>query len=114
MDFKEYQDKAISFAAYPTHPALNASGDYIPLYPVLALGEEAGEVQGKIAKAIRDGAKYNELREVVSKELGDVLWQLSAVATHFHLDLEDIAIQNIEKLESRKARNVIQGSGDER
>jgi NTP pyrophosphatase (non-canonical NTP hydrolase) len=47
-------------------------------------------------------------------ELGDILWYLSEMATACELKLEDIASQNIEKLFSRKDRDAISGSGDNR
>ena len=97
MDFKQYQTKAVSFAIYPaTHKVL---------YPTLGLCGEAGEVAEKVKKQVRDGVFS---RHETAKELGDVLWYLANLAN----DL--IAENNIEKLESRKERNVIQGSGDNR
>jgi NTP pyrophosphatase (non-canonical NTP hydrolase) len=47
-------------------------------------------------------------------ELGDVLWNLANMAADQGIKLEDIAIFNIEKLKSRMARGVIQGSGGDR
>ena len=56
----------------------------------------------------------DETLQGISKELGDVLWQLSAVATGFGLSLGDIAKENIAKLKDRQERKVLEGSGDER
>ena len=53
------------------------------------------------------------LKDVV-KELGDVLWYLSTLASDLDVSLEDIAQTNVEKLTSRKERNKLQGSGDNR
>ena len=50
----------------------------------------------------------------VKKELGDVLWYLANLANDLGYSLSEIAENNIEKLESRKERGVIQGSGDNR
>ena len=50
----------------------------------------------------------------MSKELGDVLWYVATMADHFGLSLKDIAQQNVDKLQDRKARGKIQGSGDNR
>ena len=45
--FREYQNKAVSFAIYPaTHKVL---------YPTLGLCGEAGEVADKVKKQVRDG-----------------------------------------------------------
>ena len=55
-----------------------------------------------------------EKREALRGELGDVLWYIAQLATEFDLKLEDVATGNIEKLQSRMARGVIGGSGDNR
>ena len=103
MDFKEYQRKAVSFAVYPaTHKVL---------YPTLGLCGESGEVAEKVKKQVRDGV-FN--RHEVAKELGDVLWYLTNVCNDIGYSLDEIAALNINKLNSRKERNVIQGSGDNR
>lgn len=46
--------------------------------------------------------------------MGDVFWYLSALATELGLDLNEIAEDNIQKLFSRKERNVLHGNGDYR
>ena len=60
------------------------------------------------------GVISEEKKDLLSKELGDVLWYLSQLATEFGLKLDDIAEQNIEKLYSRMERNQLHGSGDNR
>lgn len=83
-------------------------------YAVMNLAGEVGEVLSLRAKMIRDGTPYIVVQENMRKELGDVLWHIAAIADDYQLDLKDIAVTNINKLESRKARNVIQGNGDNR
>ena len=103
MEFFEYQHKAVSFAVYPaTHKVL---------YPTLGLCGESGEVAEKVKKQVRDGV-FN--RHEVAKELGDVLWYLTNVCNDIGYNLEEIAKMNIDKLSSRKKRDKIQGSGDNR
>lgn len=107
MNFNEYQKEAMKVRL--------RSAD--TLYAVMGLAEEAGEVAGKFAKFRRDegfGAPINALRESVKKELGDVLWMMAAVAYDMDLKLEEIAEANIAKLNSRKERGVLGGSGDNR
>jgi NTP pyrophosphatase (non-canonical NTP hydrolase) len=67
-------------------------------------------------KAIRDdGAEITgERREALAKELGDVLWYVSQLATELGLELDEIASANLEKLLSRQRRGVLSGSGDNR
>jgi len=50
----------------------------------------------------------------MTKELGDVLWYLSQLSTELSISLEEVASLNIEKLISRKKRNKLHGSGDNR
>lgn len=103
IGFRDYQKKAVSFAIYPaTHKVL---------YPTLGLCGEAGEVAEKVKKQVRDGV-FN--RHEVAKELGDVLWYLANLSSDIGYNLDEIAAMNIEKLSSRKDRNKIQGSGDNR
>lgn len=109
MDFSEYQRASRATAVYP-----NAGEDLT--YPALGLCGEAGEVAEKVKKAIRDdgGVLSEERRAALAAELGDVLWYLSQLATEADLDLDVIAAANLEKLLSRRARGVLQGSGDRR
>ncbi len=50
----------------------------------------------------------------MAKELGDVLWYVSQLASELGLDLDQIAQLNLDKLRSRQRRGVLSGSGDER
>lgn len=88
--------------------------DYV--YPALGLSEEAGEVCGKFAKILRD--KNGDLTEndknEISKEIGDCMWMIAEICTVLGLKLHEVMEQNINKLESRKQRNVLSGSGDNR
>ena len=126
MNFNDYQKKASEVAIYPSCIVVGSSGehrvaDYI--YPALGLVDEAGEVAGKIKKIIRDkhgsilDVKLNidtEVQDMVTKELGDVLWYIAELAGKFNVSLEDVAKTNIEKLTSRQKRGKLGGSGDNR
>ncbi|MEA3293101.1 MAG: nucleoside triphosphate pyrophosphohydrolase family protein [Patescibacteria group bacterium] len=109
MNFKEYQDKSRETAIYP-----NKDNNFI--YPVLGLVGESGEVAEKIKKVLRDnnGIIDEERKQEIKKELGDVLWYIAQIATELNLQLDEIACFNIEKLKSRKHRNQLHGSGDNR
>ncbi len=120
--FSEYQKEAnflkISLDKFlEKHP--NLPEDVILLmrvaYDGLGMGE-AGEVQGKIKKIIRDNGGYisAESREAIKGELSDVLWYISSMCDTLDIKLEDIATYNIEKLKSRRDRGVLHGSGDNR
>lgn len=109
MNLNDYQKAALVTAFHPEK--------YKIIYPALGLGNEAGEVQGKIKKWLRgdDGETMSEERkEVLKGELGDVLWYLASLAADLGLELEDIAQCNIDKLRSRQERGTLQGDGDTR
>lgn len=104
MNFKEYQELAKQTAIYPESARI--------FYPCLGLAGEVGEVCEKIKKHVRDGRSLDV--EELKKELGDVLWYVSAIASDLGIDLEDVATTNYEKLKSRQERNALKGSGDNR
>ena len=119
MDFDEYQNRAGALAEYPEIYVKDKNGEMIRadyIYPTLGLCGESGEVAEKIKKIVRndEGVIFSGKQDEVKKELGDVLWYLQQLATEFKLDLEDVAVGNIEKLEDRKERNVIKSEGDNR
>lgn len=81
-------------------------------YLGLGLAGEVGEVTGILAKLKRDGGPLDKAN--LTKELGDVLWFLAGISTYFGISLADVAKCNQDKIESRKARGVLGGSGDNR
>lgn len=109
MDFKKYQAESKKTALYP-----EVGKNFV--YPTLGLAGESGEVAEKIKKVIRDkgGIIDEETRELIKKELGDVLWYVSQIASELSLSLDEIAEKNIEKLLSRLERGKIGGNGDNR
>ncbi len=109
MEFDSYQIKARETALYPNLGSNN-------IYPTLGLVGEAGEVAEKVKKVLRDknGKFDKESKDAIKKELGDVLWYLANLCTEFKFSLDDVASFNLEKLNSRKKRGNIQGSGDDR
>ena len=84
-----------------------------PDYAILGLPGEVGELCSLVAKSIRDGRKLDHDQNI-KKELGDCLWFIAAIAADHGLTLEDVARSNINKLYSRRDRNTLQGSGDNR
>lgn len=104
MNFNEYQDKALSFR-------LRSADE---LYAMYNLAGEVGELMSHEAKMIRDGGNIGTHLENVKKELGDILWCVSAIARDNGFDLDEVAQGNIDKLTRRKANNTIKGSGDDR
>lgn len=109
MDLNSYQSFARRTARYPD---LGAN----ILYPTLGLCGEAGEVADKVKKVLRDqGGDFSSAnKQAIALELGDVLWYVAQLADELGFSLQRVAELNLEKLQSRAARNVISGSGDER
>jgi len=121
--FSEYSEIARQSDVYPKMdrqvavaiPGSNLPFRYterLPVYPALALGGEAGEFSEKVKKAWRDGTPLNT--EEAAKELGDVLWYVDAAAKDMGYTLQQIAQMNLDKIQSRRARGVLGGSGDNR
>lgn len=119
VNLDDYQYVAIRTAVYP-----GAQGPIGLLYTALGLGNEAGEVLGKVKKLVRDDNSdillthnmkvSEEKKAAIAGELGDVLWYAAMVATELGLSLNDIAYENIQKLADRKERGVLTGDGDNR
>jgi len=104
--FNEYQAKAKETAIYN-----------LPIiYPTIGLNGEAGEVAENVKKMIRDdgGILTEERRQSIIKELGDVLWYLANLASDIGVTLDEVACQNLEKLNLRKEKGVLKGDGDTR
>ena len=109
MDFDNYQIEARKTAIYPDK-------DKNFIYPTLGLVGESGEVAEKIKKILRDknGIFDYESKLALKKELGDVLWYLSNLCDELEFSLNDVANENLEKLNLRISRGKISGSGDDR
>ena len=110
INLDDYQAKTRLTAVYP--PIAGAKF----LYPVLGLSGEAGELTNKVKIVFRDhnGQMNAEQREQILHELGDVLWYVSRIADDLEISLSEVATMNINKLLSRKNRQVLAGSGDTR
>ena len=78
----------------------------------LGLVGEAGEIAEKVKKQIRDNKPA--AGEEVLKELGDVLFYVASLANIYGSGLDEVMQKNVDKLNSREARGVLGGSGDNR
>ena len=114
MTLNDYQNISAKTAIYKDKDKL--------LYTALGLAGEAGEIANKVKKIIRDkdftgnavDSLNHEEKYALIKELGDVLWYVSAIAHDLGFSLSHVADINVGKLQSRKERGVLQGSGDMR
>ncbi len=108
VDFNSYQRSAVTTAIYPDQHKIT--------YPALGMAGEAGEVANKVKKLIRDGPdkRPDTWREDIASEIGDGLWYCAALADDLNLTLCMIASQNLAKLQKRKDKGTLGGSGDTR
>lgn len=117
MNVKNYQKIIEETAIYPKEIAL--------AYCAMGLTGEAGEVADKIKKLYRDQQLHtldaaaeivliDENKYDIAKELGDVLWYVTAMANELDMDLEEIMEMNYNKLIKRRETNTLHGSGDYR
>jgi NTP pyrophosphatase (non-canonical NTP hydrolase) len=110
MNLDEYQERA-------KRTDLNVVSKENDLdYYVLGLTSEAGEVAGrmKIIHRNKDGILSDVDKQGVARELGDVLWYISALAEKLGFTLGDIAEMNLQKLYSRKENNELKIHGPEK
>lgn len=127
VTMNEYQLMASATAVYP------GRGTFLGLmYVTGKMAGEAGEFSENTFKALRDddianviehtpptiavcfGELKPERKAKSKKELGDILWYVSQSAFELGYSLDEIAFDNIEKLRSRKERDVLHGSGSDR
>jgi NTP pyrophosphatase (non-canonical NTP hydrolase) len=110
MQLNEYQQKALETAIYP------GKDEKSVIYPALGLAGESGEVVEKVKKLLRDkgGVVDDKFVHDVTLELGDVLWYVAVLADAIGMTLNDVAQVNIAKLNTRKFKGTLSGSGDHR
>lgn len=109
MNFQEYQEQSRKTAVYP-----NVGDNFV--YPILGIAGESGEVAEKIKKILREknGVVDEDSKQEIAKELGDLLWYMSQLASELGISLDDVAQKNIAKTQSRMERGVLLGDGDNR
>jgi NTP pyrophosphatase (non-canonical NTP hydrolase) len=115
MDLDKYQKHTQRTAQY-SYASEKGVRTKDLVYPVLGLNGEAGEVAEKLKRLVRANKRYvsDEERAAIALELGDILWYVAQSALRMRYKLSEIAHLNIEKLQSRRRRNKVLGSGDNR
>lgn len=93
MKISEYQKAADATDVSSRAPWIGLSQN------LFGLLEKAGQLGNALKKRLRDRGSYSEesFRADMERSLGEALWYLAAVATHFKVDLEAIAERNIEE-----------------
>jgi NTP pyrophosphatase (non-canonical NTP hydrolase) len=110
MTLDEYQQQALTTVISQNDDLKDT------LHWVLGINGEAGEVADKVKKIIRDkDGQISQADKVdLAKEIGDVLWYLAVFAHDLGFSFDEVAQQNLAKLQSRQQRGVLGGSGDNR
>lgn len=93
MTINEYQKLAMT----TLNPELDKKD--VLINGVMGLCGESGEVIDIVKKHLAQGHELD--KEKIIKELGDVAWYMAEIATVLDVDLEDVLVQNIEKLKKR-------------
>lgn len=95
LTFRKYQAQAIR--------TNRVRGDELTsmIVPLLGLAGEAGSLLTEYKKWLREGDRYRVFTDQVSEELGDILWYLANIAQNAGLDLQEIAAENLSKLQDR-------------
>ena len=88
MEIDSYQKRAKSTRSYETK--------HVEI-PFLGLAGEAGALIAEYKKFVRDKGSPKHFKEILSEELGDLLWYISEIASKYDLSLEDVALKNLEK-----------------
>ena len=99
MEFRTFQLLAQKTDQVPTEQKSQNNTDII--VPLLGLAGETGELLAEYKKHLRDGESYMIFKNRVSEELGDLLWYIANVATKFNLNLNEIAENNLHKVNDR-------------
>ena len=109
MEFDEYQRLAARTGYGP-----DKDKSFVLMIHSMGLAGETGEVIEKLKHVMRDegGVVSEEKRQLLKKEMGDVLWYLSELARTLGFSFDEIATLNIKKLEDRAKRGMIGGEGD--
>ncbi|MEV5721465.1 nucleoside triphosphate pyrophosphohydrolase family protein [Amycolatopsis mediterranei] len=95
MELSDYQRAAVRT---DQRPGTDLEAITIAL---LGLAGEAGSVATEYKKQRRDGAAYLASKIRMREELGDVLWYVADLCEKFGLDLDDVAVANLDKVKDR-------------
>ena len=104
MNIDSYQDQAVETAIF--------KNDF---YPIASLMVEAAELADLFVKPmLRGDSTQPDFRAKVVYEAGDVLWNLAVLLRRNGINLSEVAEINLKKLQDRKMRGVLLGSGGNR
>jgi NTP pyrophosphatase (non-canonical NTP hydrolase) len=103
MDFKEFQIRVNQTDILDR--ASSGNSEEALLLSILGLLGEGGSLSSLMKKLRRDSMTIENTQELIKRELGDVLWYVSSIATHCQLDLTSIAELGLERAEEKHGDN---------
>lgn len=68
-------------------------------HAIIGLTTETGEISDAAKKAIFYGQEFDV--DNLKEEIGDLFWYMAIIFRHYEWDLDEILIQNIQKLQKR-------------
>ena len=100
----------LTFRAYSRAASeTDQTGEDGVLVAVLGIVGEAGDLATLFKKRLRDGENFTFYPEQCAEELGDILWYMSTLCTRLGLSLEEVATQNIAKIQLRWSKQMPAG-----
>ena len=101
MELNEYQHTVQNFAFYPH--------DMGPYYTTFGMMDVVGQLAKKLKKALHDtdGEIDLKTKQLMTVQLGDLLYFISNTATDLGVSMNDIATYNIRKLSSAKEQKIM-------
>ena len=111
MDFNEYQILSRKHAFYPNQNTPDAFR-----YLIYGITGESGELAEHFKHVLRDEEDKisAERKELITKELSDILWYLANICTELNIDFNEIPVIGLNKIDDRVKRGTLGGSGDNR
>lgn len=101
MNLDDYQDAAAVTDALDRHGS-------DPLVALLGLGAHVGDLLDAHKQYLRSSLDLRAATDLISHELGSVLWYICAVARRHDLRLSDIAMSNLHKTRERAAARRVE------
>ncbi|HTC69584.1 MAG TPA: hypothetical protein VK662_08455 [Acidothermaceae bacterium] len=95
MDLNGYQDLASRTDQRP------GDDEQALAFPLLGLASEVGSLVNQYKKRVRDGDAHEMFSNRAATELGDILWYVANVAGKLGFRLEDIAVENLRRINER-------------
>lgn len=102
MQFNEYQQHAMSTMAPLPEQLILSKHEVALIIAMLGIAGEGGEAVDHVKKWLAQGHPLDI--NLLEKEVGDLMWYVALAADALDINLNDVAVRNIEKLQARYPR----------